>query len=187
MRKLKSFILHEKTEKSYLTWEIQKVLYEIWRTTMSAQYPICLPNVPTFCPMSFAVKSRISSDMFCLNCSSWFKQLKVLTWPEKWISPYYIYYLLNEGSCWKDFSEKCILQSKWPFTNSSLYLKLQERSKGQAKSKWFFQADVSSKKPTNEFDFTTMIPQVDLLSFVFWKKLKTPKRHFKINWPLVRM
>ena len=42
----------------------------------------------------------------------------------------------------------------------------------------------SSKKRTNEFDFTTMIPQVDLFSFVFWKKLKTPKRHFEINWPL---
>ena len=30
-----------------------------------------------------------------------------------------------------------------------------------------------------------MIPQVDLFSFVFWKNLKTPKRHFEINWPLV--
>ena len=37
----------------------------------------------------------------------------------------------------------------------------------------------------NEFDFTTMIPQVDLFSFVFWKKLKTSKRHFEINWPLL--
>ena len=24
----------------------------------------------------------------------------------------------------------------------------------------------------------------DMFSFVFWKKLKTPKRHFEINWPL---
>jgi hypothetical protein len=24
----------------------------------------------------------------------------------------------------------------------------------------------------------------DLFSFVFWRKLKTPKRHFEINWPL---
>ena len=30
-----------------------------------------------------------------------------------------------------------------------------------------------------------MIPQVDLFSFVFWKNLKTPKRHFEINWPLL--
>ena len=29
-----------------------------------------------------------------------------------------------------------------------------------------------------------MKPQVDLFSFVFWRKLKTPKRHFEINWPL---
>ena len=63
------------------------------------------------------------------------------------------------------------------------FFKLQG-AKGQTKSKWFFQADVSSKKQTNEFDFTTMIPQVDLFSFVFWKKLKPPKRHFEINWPL---
>ena len=48
-------------------------------------------------------------------------------------------------------------------------------TKGQTKLKWFFQADNSSKKGTNEFDFTIMIPQVDLFLFVFWKKLKTPK------------
>ena len=29
-----------------------------------------------------------------------------------------------------------------------------------------------------------MIPQGDLFSFVFWEKLKTPKKHFEINWPL---
>ena len=33
----------------------------------------------------------------------------------------------------------------------------------------------------NEFDFTTMKPQVDLFWFVFWKKMKTPNRHFEIN------
>ena len=26
---------------------------------------------------------------------------------------------------------------------------------------------------------------VDLFSSVFWKKVKTPRRHFKINWPLL--
>ena len=56
------------------------------------------------------------------------------------------------------------------------------KTKGQTKSKWFFQTDVSSKKLT-KFDFTTMIPQVDLFLYVFWKKLETPKRHF--DWPLV--
>jgi hypothetical protein len=34
------------------------------------------------------------------------------------------------------------------------------------------------------FNLTTMIPQVELYSFVFWKILKTPKRQFEINWPL---
>ena len=34
--------------------------------------------------------------------------------------------------------------------------------KGQTKLRWFFQAHVSSKKWMNKFDFTTMIPQVDL-------------------------
>ena len=32
----------------------------------------------------------------------------------------------------------------------------------------FFQADVSFKKRMNKFYFTTMIPQVDLFSFVFF-------------------
>ena len=58
-------------------------------------------------------------------------------------------------------------------------------TKGQLISKCFLGSSISSKKRTNKFDFTTMIPQVDLFSFVFWKKLKTPKRHFEINWPLV--
>ena len=35
-------------------------------------------------------------------------------------------------------------------------------SEGQTRSKRFFQADVSSKKQTNAFYFTTMKPQVDL-------------------------
>ena len=57
-------------------------------------------------------------------------------------------------------------------------------NKGQNKSKWFFQAYFSSKKRTNEFYFTTMKPQADLFSFVYWRKLKTPKRHIEINCPL---
>ena len=54
-------------------------------------------------------------------------------------------------------------------------------SKGQTNSKWFFQANVSSKKQTNEFCFTTMKPQVDLFFFVFLRKLKTQKKTFQ-NW-----
>ena len=57
--------------------------------------------------------------------------------------------------------------------------------KGQIISKWFLVSSISSKKWTKEFDFTTMIPQVDLFSFVFWRKSKTPKNHLEIIWPLV--
>ena len=46
--------------------------------------------------------------------------------------------------------------------------------KGQKKLKWLFQANISSKKRTNKFYFTTKKPKVDLFSFVFWRKLKTP-------------
>ena len=60
-----------------------------------------------------------------------------------------------------------------------------EGSKGQLISKCFLGSSISSKKQTNEFDFTTMIPQVDLFLFVFWRKSTTQKNHFEINWPLV--
>ena len=54
-------------------------------------------------------------------------------------------------------------------------------SKGQLISKGLFGNLNSPKKRTKKFDFNTMIPQVDLFSFVFWEKLKTPERHFEIN------
>ena len=59
-------------------------------------------------------------------------------------------------------------------------------AKGQLISKGIFCILNSSKKWTKKFDLTTMIPQFDFFSFVFWKKVKTPKRHFEINWPLSR-
>ena len=43
----------------------------------------------------------------------------------------------------------------------------------------FFKPTILPKKRTNKFDFTTIIPQVDLFSFVFWKKFKTPKMTFR--------
>ena len=57
-------------------------------------------------------------------------------------------------------------------------------AKGQKKSKRFFQADVSSKKRTNEFYFTTYETSGRLVFVHFWMKLMTPKRHFEIIWPL---
>ena len=70
-----------------------------------------------------------------------------------------------------------------PSKNRHFLILLSSLAKGQTKSKCF-QADISSKKWRNEFAFTSMIPQVDLFSFAFWRKLKTPKRHFEINWHL---
>ena len=37
--------------------------------------------------------------------------------------------------------------------------------------------------PKNERTNSTLL-LVDLFSLVFWKKVKTPKRYFEINWPL---
>ena len=54
-------------------------------------------------------------------------------------------------------------------------------TKGQLISKGLFVVLNSPKKRTKKFDFTTMIPQFVLFPFVFWEKLKTPKRHFEIN------
>ena len=54
-------------------------------------------------------------------------------------------------------------------------------SKGLLISKGLFGILNSPKKRTKKFDFTSMIPQVDLFSFVFWEKLKTSKIHFEIN------
>ena len=41
--------------------------------------------------------------------------------------------------------------------------------KGQLISKCLFGIFNSAKKRTENFDFTTMVPQVELFSFVFWK------------------
>ena len=55
---------------------------------------------------------------------------------------------------------------------------------GQLISKGLFGILNSSKKGTKKFNLATRIPQVDLFSFVFWKNLKTSKRHFEINSPV---
>ena len=52
-------------------------------------------------------------------------------------------------------------------------------SKGQTKSKLFFQEDVSSKKWTNEINFPNMKAQVDLFSFVFLEEIEDTKKTFQ--------
>ena len=46
----------------------------------------------------------------------------------------------------------------------------------------FFKPSLLPK--TNEINLTTMIPQVDLFSFVFGRNWDT-KRHVEIDWPLI--
>ena len=38
--------------------------------------------------------------------------------------------------------------------------------------------------PKNERTNSSLL-LVDLFSFIFWKKVRTPKRHFEISWPLM--
>ena len=45
----------------------------------------------------------------------------------------------------------------------------QGRAKGWSVSKGFFGILNYPKKRTIKFDFTTMVPQVELFSFVFWE------------------
>ena len=52
--------------------------------------------------------------------------------------------------------------------------------KGQLISKGLFGILNSSKKLMKKFNLTTMIPQIDLISFIIWRL----KRHFEISWPL---
>ena len=66
-----------------------------------------------------------------------------------------------------------------PALNSCQFLNFSLWTKSQKKSKWFFQVDVSSKKRTNEFYFTTMKPQVDLFSFGFFEGIEDTKKTFR--------
>ena len=64
----------------------------------------------------------------------------------------------------------------WPcpgFTHLPWSLRLLKNIKGWTKSKWFFQADGSSKKWMNEFNFTTTYDTLGWLVFI---------RFFRRNW-----
>ena len=63
-----------------------------------------------------------------------------------------------------------LIEGAFLFSYSSFY-NFMIHTKGQTNSKWFFQADVSSK---NERTKSTLL-LVDLFSFVFRKKMETPK------------
>ena len=54
-------------------------------------------------------------------------------------------------------------------------------AKGQIISKWFLVSSISSKKRTKEFDFTSMIPPVDLFSFFFGGNRRHQKAISKLS------
>ena len=67
----------------------------------------------------------------------------------------------------------------YPYSNLSLFM-------------WFQGWDeilmitlISSKKLGVYRNMNITVPLADLFSFFFWKNLKTPRRQFEINWPLV--
>ena len=51
--------------------------------------------------------------------------------------------------------------------------------KGHKRSKLFFQVDISSKKRSNEFYFTTIKPQVDLFFVRFLEEIEDKKKTFR--------
>ena len=74
------------------------------------------------------------------------------------------------------FVQTVMILSLIVFTDWLFY---EHMAKGQKKSKWFFQDDVSSKKWTNKFDFTTMVPQVDLFFVHFLEEIEDTKKTFR--------
>ena len=58
-----------------------------------------------------------------------------------------------------------IKYAKFGFRSNNLF----RNYKGQLISKYLFGTFNSPKKPTEKFDFTTMVPQGELISFVFWE------------------
>ena len=93
---------------------------------------------------------------------------------------------------WTQMKNQChssikIVSSRKNFEKALIFVTFAVWSKGQLISKCLFGIFDSSKKPTKKSDLTTMVPPVELFSFIFWKNLKTPKRHFEINWPLTAL
>ena len=83
-----------------------------------------------------------------------------------------------KGAVLEKETQGCCFFVRFDLSNSdpngtAPYLKT---TKGQIISKGFLMSSISSKKRTKEFNFTTMIPQVDLFSFVFWRRNQRPQK-----------
>ena len=118
-------------------------------------------------------------------CGKYFR--KIQYWLIACISAY-----ISDGLVWLHVHHLCCASWHKPHTTMAMLGRLRCKqmvgflAKRQLISKRFLGSSISSKKRTNELDFSTMIPQVDLFLFVFWRKLTTPKNHFEINWPFIQ-
>ena len=93
----------------------------------------------------------------------------MLAWPHFWNT------MLHSQRNTYLFQKKMMYSSA---LNKRLSLKVRQSQND------FFKPMFPPKKETNKFYFTAMKPQVDLFWFFFWRKLKTPKRHFETNGSL---
>ena len=131
---------------------------------------ICLPLVPGNFLVQIGQDHIFSSFSLCVNWLLW-----VIFW---WNSTVSFDLKNNPQSSQIKSADSGWAVETWPtsFEWGVPPIGVFNFVKGKKNSKWFFQADVSSKK---------QILLYYLFLFVFWRKLKTPKRHFEINWPLI--
>ena len=125
--------------------------------------------------ISFMIIERFTGSIGMAH--SWWCHAYVLLDPKSWVFglSYEVVFL------YKDIK----IKDKDSFTNyDDKILNFFDHLKVRQSPNYFFNSTFPPKKGTNEFYFTTMKPQVNFFSFVFWRKLKTLKRHFEINWPL---
>ena len=66
------------------------------------------------------------------------------------------------------------------FPDQAIIRSIKRPCKGQLISKCIFGVFNSPEKRTKKFNFTTMLPEVELFLLFFLEELKTPKRHFEI-------
>ena len=79
----------------------------------------------------------------------------------------------------------CISHSWTAQVSPKVCKKIEKAFKGQLISKCLFGIFNSPKKQSKKFDFTCYLKSNCFRSF-FWRiEVKTPKRYFEINWPLL--
>ena len=109
----------------------------------------------------------------CMQTRIWFKEPDLKWALEIWISSIFdkCPILLQTIWTWNHKSHTKVYFNKFVANTSILNFNLRL---------WM----LLETKNTNPSAHHGTLPLVDLFSFVFWRTLKTPKRHFEINWPL---